>query len=377
MDGIRPWLTLARTPGLHSGLLVPLLARFGEAAAVLKAGRDELRAIGLPVAAAARIGSADSSLLDDDERWLESPGHHLVPWGSPLYPPLLREIPDAPVALFVVGDPAALSLPQVAIVGSRNPTHGGRASARNFARELSEGGLAITSGLAMGIDAASHRGALSAGGTTLAVCGTGLDITYPASHAGLREEIVQHGALVSEFPRGTPPLQQNFPRRNRLISGLSAGTLVVEAALKSGSLITARLAAAQGREVFAIPGPIHNPLAKGCHQLIRDGATLVESAQDIFPHLAHLVGHACARPAAPDRAKNPDSTRVSPTRLDKDREILLDALDFEPAGMDLLVQRTGLAVGEVASMLLILELDGRIESFPGGLYVRAHPEGTK
>jgi len=377
MDGIRPWLALARTPGLHSGLLPFLAARYGEATRAVRASRDDLLALGMPPASATWLASPDLSLLDQDERWLASPGRHLVAWESDPYPTLLREIPDAPVALFVEGDPALLSLPQIAMVGSRNPTHGGRESAIAFARQLAASGLTITSGFAMGIDAASHRGALLAGGTTIAVCGAGLDITYPASHAALRDEILRSGALVSEFPPGTPPAKQNFPRRNRVISGLSTGTLVVEAALKSGSLITARLAAAQGREVFAIPGSIHNPLARGCHQLIRDGATIVESADDIFPHLKQLALCLGARAGTPAPAKTPDSKRVSGSRLDKGPEILLDALGFEPAGVDHLVQRTGLKVGEVASMLLILELDGRIESFPGGLYARAHPEGTK
>ncbi len=377
MDGIRPWLALARTPGLHAGLLAPLLARYGDAAALLSAASGELLDIGMQPAAVRWLKSPDQSLLDRDERWLEVEPHHFIHWGSEHYPLLLREISDAPVGLFVDGNVDVLALPQIAIVGSRNPTHAGAETAKAFAAHLASGGFTITSGLAIGIDAASHRGALDGGGTTLAVCGTGLDTTYPASHKALRAEIATRGALVSEFPVGTPPAKQNFPRRNRLISGLSTGTLVVEAAIQSGSLITARLAASQGREVFAIPGSIHNPLTRGCHQLIREGATLVESAQDIFPQVRQLTLSLAAHPAVIDARKAPDSTRVSGSPLDKDHKILLDALGFEPAGVDLLVQRTGLQVSEVASMLLILELDGRIESFPGGLYVRAHPEGTK
>jgi DNA processing protein len=377
MDGIRPWLALARTPGLHAGLLIPLLARYGDAAALLCAGRDELLGLGMHPGAVKWLASPDQVFLDRDERWLEDKPHNFIPWDSELYPTLLREIPDAPVGLFVDGDITAIALPQLAIVGSRNPTHAGIETARAFAAHLAATGLTITSGLAIGIDAASHRGALEGEGMTVAVCGTGLDITYPASHHALRKEITTRGALVSEFPLGTPPAKQNFPRRNRLISGMSVGTLVVEAALHSGSLITARLAASQGREVFAIPGSIHNPLARGCHQLIREGATLVESAEDIFPQLRQLTLSLAARTAVATATKATDSTRISGSPLDKDHKILLDALGFEPAGVDLLVQRTGLKVGEVASMLLILELDGRIESFPGGLYVRAHPEGTK
>jgi DNA processing protein len=377
MDGIRPWLALARTPGLHAGLLVPLLARYGNAGSLLRAGSRELQDIGMQPNAVRWLTSPDQSLLDRDERWLEAEPHHFIHWDSEHYPPLLREIPDAPVGLFVDGNADIVALPQIAIVGSRNPTHSGAETARTFAAHLATCGFTITSGLAVGIDAASHRGALDGGGTTIAVCGTGLDTTYPASHKALRTEIVARGALVSEFPLGTPPAKQNFPRRNRVISGLATGTLVVEAAIQSGSLITARMAASQGREVFAIPGSIHNPLTRGCHQLIREGATLVESAQDIFPQLRQLTLALAAHPVGVEAANAADSTRVSRSPLDKNHKILLDALGFEPAGVDLLVQRTGLQVSEVASMLLILELDGRIESFPGGLYVRAHPKGTK
>ncbi len=377
MDGIRPWLALARTPGLHAGLLTPLLARYGDVAGLLLASHDELFDLGLSPGAIRCLKAPDQAALDRDEHWLQEAPHHFIPWDSEHYPALLREIPDAPVGLFVDGNWHVLGLPQLAVVGSRNPTHAGIEAAHSFASRLAAGGLTITSGLAIGIDAASHRGALDGGGKTVAVCGTGLDITYPSSHRSLREEISARGVLVSEFPLGTPPAKQNFPRRNRVISGLSVGTLVVEAALKSGSLITARLAASHGREVFAIPGSILNPLSRGCHQLIRDGATLVETADDIFPTLRQLALALDAQTIVGRTTKGPDSTRVSGSPLDKDHKILLDAVGFEPAGVDLLVQRTGLRACEVASMLLILELEGRIESFPGGLYVRAHPEGTK
>jgi DNA processing protein len=275
--------------------------------------------------------------------------------------------------LFVRGDPALLAMPQLAMVGSRNPTPGGRDNARNFATHLGQCGVTVTSGLALGIDTASHEGALRTVGRTIAVCGTGLDVNYPRSNAQLAEAIAEHGALVSEFPLGSPPLKAHFPRRNRIIGGLSLGTLVVEAALQSGSLITARLAADAGREVFAIPGSIHNPMARGCHALIRQGAKLVETADDIFAELQSLVG--TLRRVVSGKA--PDPTGNFTSVLDNEYKILLDALGFEPAGVDLLVVRTGLRADEVASMLLILELEGRIESYPGGLYVRMRPEGTK
>ncbi len=345
LDRLSSWLTLARAPGLHAGRLRALLDQFGCIDAIVADWLEEPGAI------------------DAELRWLEHDAHHFIPLDSASYPRLLAEVSDAPIGLFVRGDPAALSLPQLAIVGSRNPTAGGRDNATSFAEHLARCGLAITSGLAIGVDAAAHQGALAAEGITVAVCGTGLDLDYPPAHAALAAQITERGALVSEFPLGVPPRPANFPRRNRIISGLSLGTLVVEAAVRSGSLITARLAAEQGREVFAIPGSIHNPLTRGCHQLIRQGAKLVENCDDIFAELRALAGVPTSRP---DQAKPAAAAQV----LDKAYEILLDALGFEPAGVDVLVERTGLAADEVASMLLILELDGKLESRPGGRYVR-------
>lgn len=312
--------------------------------------------------------AAQPWMLERHRRWLDHPAHHFIPLGSPRYPPLLADLPDAPAALLVNGDADALGLPQLAIVGSRNPTGAGHDNARQFAAHLVRSGLTITSGLAIGIDAAAHRGALQAGGRTIAVCGTGLDIDYPRANAGLSAEIASSGALVSEFPLGTRATKSNFPRRNRIISGLSLGTLVVEAAVQSGSLITARLAAEQGREVFAIPGSIHNPLARGCHRLIRQGAKLVETADDIFVELRALTGLLGEQTRA--ETKTAESTAVLAPALDKEYEILLDALGFEPASVDVLIARTGLKADEVASMLLILELEARIDASPGGLYVR-------
>jgi DNA processing protein len=290
--------------------------------------------------------------------------------GDPRYPELLKQIPDPPIGLFVSGNPTLLNTPQLAMVGSRNPSPYGRQIAESFAKHLSRCGLSITSGLAAGIDTASHRGALAGSGITLAVCGTGLDTTYPRSSEALAGEIEQWGALISEFPPGTPPLKHHFPQRNRLISGLSLGTLVVEAALRSGSLITARLAGDQGREVFAIPGSIHSPMSKGCHQLIRQGAKLVDTAEDILSELGSLSA-SLTNLTATTTANPHDLKGISHALLDKDYKILLDALGFEPLSVDQLVLRSGLSADAVASMLLILELEGRIESFPGGLYLRA------
>lgn len=325
---------------------------------------DELKACLARSRVAGYQADSLERLLDRHLRWLEQPAHHFIARGSPRYPPLLAELPDAPLGLFVCGDPDVLSLPQLAIVGSRNPTKAGAENAHEFASHLARAGLTVTSGLAIGVDAAAHRGALHADSLTVAVCGTGLDIDYPRANAGLAKQIASAGALLSEFPLGTPASRSNFPRRNRIISGLSLGTLVVEAAVQSGSLITARLAAEQGREVFAIPGSIHNALARGCHRLLRDGAKLVETADDIFAELR-----------LPESGrKRAETAAVLAPALDKEYEILLDALGFEAASVDVLIARTGFAADEVASMLLILELEARIDACPGGLYVRRVPK---
>jgi DNA processing protein len=371
MDEREQWLALAHVPGLHAGQLADWLARGQPATGLLRLSPASLGALGLGPAAVAALRSPDIAGVAADLAWLEgAPQRSLLTWGAPGYPPLLAGIADAPMVLYVAGDIATLSLPQLAIVGSRNPTGLGRDTAMQFAQQLSRAGLVVTSGLALGIDAAAHRGALSVGAATVAVVGRGLDAVYPAENAGLARAIIEGGgALVSDLPIGTPPLKHHFPRRNRILSGLAAGTLVVEAALRSGSLITARLAGDQGREVFAIPGSIHNPLARGCHRLLRQGATLVEEVGDIFAELAPIIGQIASK-AAESVANMPAS---APPLLDKEYEILLDALGFEPAGLDVLVVRTGLAAGAVASMLLILELDGRVQQQPGGRYSRRLP----
>jgi DNA processing protein len=285
---------------------------------------------------------------------------------DPRYPPQLAAVPGCPPALFVQGDPDVLALPQLAIVGSRSATAAGRETAYEFAAVLAASGLAITSGLAIGIDAAAHRGALAAGGVTIAVCGTGLDRVYPHEHAALAAEIAARGALVSEFPTGTPPLAVNFPRRNRILSGLARGVLVIEAAARSGSLITARLAGEQGREVMAVPGSIHNVLARGCHRLIKDGAALVESVDDVLAALG--LAALATRSNCGDRTQQ--NAETPGDRLDSDAEMLLNALGFGPADLDRLVERTGLAAHAVLSKLQLLELEGRVESLAGGRFSR-------
>jgi len=291
----------------------------------------------------------------------------LIRRGDPGYPPQLASTAGAPAELFVLGDASLLLKPQLAIVGSRAPTAAGRRIAHEVARELVAAGFAITSGLARGIDAAAHTSALAAGGATIAVLGTGLDICYPSQNRPLFERIASQGVLVSEFPSGTRPRPHHFPRRNRIISGLARGVVVIEAAADSGSLITANHAAEQGREVFAVPGSPLNPLAAGCNHLIRSGAVLVRGGSDILAETAFSSGKIPFPNQTVEGATPPDG---GGRQLDKDYEMLLDALGFEPASIDDLVDRTGLAPGPVASMLLILEMEGRVEARPGALYNR-------
>jgi DNA processing protein len=373
VESLRDWLVLARVPALHAELLEQLCQQIGSIEDVCRAKPADLIAVGASEKITAYITDHDESQLAKDLRWLEQPGYAFVSYFSSQYPVLLKQLRHPPIGLFVRGSTAELSSPQLAIVGTRNPTNLGRETAQAFAAHLARCGLTITSGLAVGIDAASHEGALQANGRTIAVCATGLDSIYPRSHAKLAEQICEHGALVSQFPPNTPMVKYLFPLRNRVISGLSLGTLVVEAAVHSGSLITARFAAEQGREVFAIPGSIHNTLARGCHQLIRHGAKLVESAEDILSELGPLASIAASGATVGARGfatEITESKADSVASLDKDYKILLDALGFDSVGVDQLVARTGFKTEAIASMLLILELEGHVDSQPGGLYAR-------
>ena len=368
MDEATRWLALARAPGLHAGHLRDAGALEAPARLVGLAAR-ELVARGIPEEAAGWLARPDAGTLQGDRRWLETAGVQLIGCDGERYPPLLGQIESAPVALYLLGDTDVLLSAQLAIVGSRNPTPGGARNARDFSEFLARAGLTITSGLALGIDSSAHEGALAAQGRTVAVLGCGLDQVYPPENRELAACIVaQGGALISEFPPGTAPRRENFPRRNRLISGLSLGTLVVEAARQSGSLITARLATEQGREVFAIPGSIHNPLSRGCHQLLRQGAKLVETAADILSELKIPFTKQDITESGPPTQARP----AAAPGLDKEYEILLDALGFEPQSIDALVDRTGLPSPSLASMLLILELEGRVGLHPGGRYARVN-----
>ncbi|MEQ1440376.1 DNA-processing protein DprA [Fontimonas sp. SYSU GA230001] len=340
-----------------------LLQTFPTAAAAVAASASALRAAGLSDAQIRGLQQPDASALQRDLDWLAQPGRTLLTLADPRYPAALREAAGAPPVLFVQGDPDWLGLPQLALVGSRNASPQGLENARAFAAELARRGLVITSGLALGIDGAAHRGALEAGGGTIAVCGTGLDRVYPARHRDLAHEIAARGALLSEFPLGVPALSENFPRRNRIISGLSMGVLVIEAARESGSLITARLALEQGREVFAIPGSIHNPLARGCHALIRQGAKLVESVDDVLEELGPLLG---ARRAA-ERAGGPAAV---PDAGDGAAAEVLRALGDDVLPVDVLATRVRQPIDRLQAALTRLELAGEVVAAPGGRYQR-------
>ncbi|RZA24974.1 MAG: DNA-protecting protein DprA [Lysobacteraceae bacterium] len=341
-----------------------LLDRHGDASASLAAGAPAWRAAGLGEAQVLALRLPDRAQLAAAQEWLQAPGHHLLGWHHPDYPPLLRRINSPPLALFVDGDPALLWYPGVAVVGSRSPSSGGRDNARSFARALALSGTAVISGMAAGIDAAAHEAALGVeGGLTVAVLGTGPDLAYPATHASLRNRIAARGAVVSEHLPGTPARPSHFPSRNRILAGLALGTLVVEAGERSGALITARQAGDYGREVFAIPGSIHNPLSRGCHRLIRDGAGLVETAQELLealvPMASELADFLRGRLAGSTvRPHIGPGAALAP--LNPDYQPLWLALGHDPTSMDLLVERTGLTAAELSSMLLVMELDGRV-----------------
>lgn len=368
-DPARAWLILARTPGLGPRTLEALRARCGDSPdAILAARRGTWRDAGLPAAGCDWLAAPDATTIAEDQAWLAQPGHDLITRDDPRYPRLLAELPDAPAWLFTIGDTDLLAAPGFAVVGSRNPSRDGIEHARGFAAELAGAGLAVVSGLADGIDAAAHAGALDAEGMTVAVCGTGLDRVYPARNRELARRIAETGLLVSEYARGTPALRANFPRRNRIIAGLSVGVLVVEAARTSGSLITARLGRDHGREVFALPGSIHNPLARGCHRLIREGARLAESSADILAEIAPQLPRPAAGAAPSASPAEPDQGEAAAP--DGEHQRLLACMGDAPVDVDTLVERAGLTPDAVSSMLLILELQGFVTSGPGGVFTR-------
>jgi len=387
------WAELASRT-LPQRAVVELLRAFGEPAAVLSASRAQLSRIVAPALVDRVLAATARADTEAVARWLEDPAHSLIAWDDPDYPRALLDVGDAPPVLFHIGRRDLLNRPAIAIVGSRNATPQGIATAREFAAALCAAGLTIVSGLAEGIDAAAHAGALehtpdrgaarpegSAAGSTIAVVGTGPDRVYPAKNRGLAARIAAEGALLSEYFPGTPARKENFPRRNRLISGLARGVLVVEATLSSGSLITARLAGEQGREVFAIPGSIHSPFARGCHKLIREGAKLVETAQDVLVELGWsqpaAAGSATGARVGGGEDGRADALHGTPAEDaagsgDGEAAQLLAAMGYDPVAVDALVARTGLPASEVGARLVQLQLQECVDALPGGLWQRRH-----
>ncbi|MBL1259134.1 MAG: DNA-protecting protein DprA [Thiotrichaceae bacterium] len=363
-DDLAYWLALLLTPGIGTRRFQALLSHMGSPREIFNTSTQQLiDTKAIPKNIVPRLSTPNWPLVEKQLHWQQQPGHHIITCTDLAYPALLKDIIDPPPLLFIQGNTEILSRQQIAIVGSRNPSHDGSENTFAFARDLTRHGYAITSGLALGVDTAAHNGALASNGTTIAVMGTGPDHRYPNSNRILAEKILQNGALVTEFPLGTPPLAENFPRRNRIISGMSLGVLVTEAALRSGSLITARSALEQGREVFAIPGSIHNPLARGCHSLLRDGAKLVENTQDIIEELGALS-------SIMPTLEQPLTLPLFSKPLDPNEQKVLSRLGFDPSSIDTLVARTELTAEELSAILLVLELHNYVKTTPGGHYVR-------
>ncbi|WP_313299299.1 DNA-processing protein DprA [Diaphorobacter sp.] len=387
-EELTAWLRLLGTPGVGNQSARRLLAAFGLPDQIFQQPRNMLLGCVSGTQAAALMEQPASlwKHVDRTLQWLNAsesnsamPARRICTLGDPDYPASLYATEDPPLLLYLegarhllqAGGLQAVSQQCLAMVGSRNPTHQGRENARQFAKALREAGLTIVSGLAQGIDACAHEGALAAdaqpsSAATIAVVGTGLDVVYPRAHQELAMRIAHNGILVSEYPLGMPPIAANFPKRNRIISGLSLGTLVVEAATASGSLITARMASEQGREVFAIPGSIHSPQSRGCHALLRVGAKLVESANDV---LEELYMQRAATPPAPALMEQ-ETLRAGIEQLPDNQKTLLQALGFDPMGLDALGARTGWDAATLQVLLLELELAGYVARMPGGLYQR-------
>ncbi len=372
MEDLHYWLALHNATGIGTATLSQLFDHFTQPKHLFNTP-DSLSQLNLAPKQKKAIEKAlqepDWLAVEKTLLWLEDPENHILLYTDPLYPPLLQQIHSPPPILFVKGQPEQLSKIQLAMVGSRNPTIDGSETAWQFAHHLAQEGMVITSGMALGIDAQSHKGALEAKGQSIAVAGTGLDRIYPARHKELAWQLIEKGAIISEYPLGTGPLRHNFPQRNRIISGLSIGTLVIEAALQSGSLITAQTALEQAREVFAIPGSIHNPLSRGCHKLIKIGAKLVETAEDIIEELSPLM--LASQMVAggtidiPDKSIKPVSCKYS--LLPKIQQKILQNIGSEPVSTESLINRSKLSASEISANLVLLEVDDYIQSHPGGL----------
>lgn len=359
LNDISQWITLNQTPGLGNAALCQLLAKFGSPDAIFSASISQLREIVDNEIAQKINKGVDIDAISSTLDWLKKDHTHLITLADNAYPKQLLEISNPPAVLYAIGNLHWLNHPSIAMVGSRSATPQGEKNAEEFAESLCNHGLCVVSGMALGIDGAAHRGALKANGATIAVVGTGLDIVYPARHRDLAHKIAERGLIISEFPLGTPSKAQNFPRRNRLISGLSLGCLVVEANIDSGSLITARLATEQGREVFAIPGSIHSPVTKGCHQLIKQGAKLVENTEDILEELKNMLPSVSPSGLMGDLSSTPAEPNT-----------VLTCMGFDPINFEALLSLTGLTTEALSSMLMVLELESKITTLAGGKYQR-------
>ena len=373
MQKIEAWLTLTHVNQLGPATLDKLFQHFDSPTAILAASHGELQSLGINKAVIKGLQQPNEAAIQKDLSWLQHENHHLITIHDDAYPELLKQTTSPPHVLYVLGKrhlaENLLSDPQLGIVGSRNASAQGKEISHTFAEKLANSGLVVTSGLASGVDGAAHRGALEASiGSTIAVAACGLDRVYPAEHRQLAEQISHRGLIISEFPIGTSPTPGHFPRRNRIISGLSLGVLVVEASMKSGSLITARLANEQGREVFAIPGSIHNPLSKGCHTLIRNGAKLVETVDDILIELKHHID--LNAPHVGETSADNSRKRISAEPSDPQHAKILNCMNHEPMSIDEIIQHSGLAVEVVSSILLILELNNQVIHHGNGVYMR-------
>lgn len=374
-EALRRWIVLGLLPGMNPARIRSLWQRHPspdtwprlDTGDLALCGLGDTEALQLAALAEGHISPSLRATADSVLDWTRQPGNRVIPLPSPDYPPLLREIPDPPPLLYVRGDATALHLPQIAIVGTRKPSADGRRTARRLAGELAGIGYHITSGLALGIDTASHQGALEAEGRTIAVLGSGLDCIYPRQNRALADRIVERGALISEFPPDAGPASWHFPQRNRVISGLSHGVLVIEAAARSGSLITARLAMEQGREVFAVPGSIHNPVAGGCHQLLRHGAKLVERVDDLLEELPALLHWERQRTDTADAAQ--EATPSATAALEGPARALLDEIAWQPVSIDQLALQTRMSLPDLYTHLTTLEMEGFVLRANGG-YVR-------
>ena len=371
MDTIKAWFLLTRIKGLGYARIKSLLDYYQDIPQIFQQTSFPEH-LNLPKSVQQSLKNPNLDSIKRDLNWLEKENNHILTIADDLYPPLLKKTDSPPPILYITGNPDVLLKPQLAVVGSRNASVGGLKNTHAFCYDLAKSGLTITSGMALGVDGAAHKAAIAANGNTVAVMGTGLDSVYPPKHRDLAHQIAETGALVSEFPIGTKPNTYNFPRRNRIICGLSLGTLVVEASLKSGTLITARLTMEINRPVMAIPGSIHSPMAKGCHLLIKQGAKLIESAQEIMEELTPMAQSLSLeiKQKLNNLVEKEENLQNNTEKLDSEHQSVLNCIDYEPTALDEIIQKTQLKAQEISSILLILELENKIQAMPGAHYIR-------